>query len=51
MQKLALNIEELQVEAFETATHDTAAEGTVRGFEATLGLACQSAGSCGHICP
>ena len=52
MQKLTLNVEELRVEAFETAA-EVQAQGTVHGHEAISRIpdVCYTLGSCGHICP
>ncbi|MDB4947384.1 MAG: hypothetical protein JWM27_33 [Gemmatimonadetes bacterium] len=47
MQKLTLNVEELQIDGFETSI-ELREQGTVLGHDATL--AC-TLGSCGHICP
>ena len=51
MQKLTLNLDELQVEGFETATLD-AIGAPVPGEDLDAAtLACTEKRSCGHICP
>jgi hypothetical protein len=52
MQKLTLNVEELRVDAFETAA-GAATWGTVHGHEDVSKNpdVCFTLGSCGHICP
>ena len=52
MQKLKLNLDELQVEGFSTVALDPRSKGTVLGNAGTLmctGICTEK--SCGHICP
>ena len=49
MEKRKLSVEELRVEAFETAAVGAWIGGTVLDDEATL--ICSEKRSCGHVCP
>jgi hypothetical protein len=49
MEKLTLNLDELQVESFAALAAEAPEDGTVLANGATL--ACTEKRSCGHICP
>ena len=52
MKKLALNLDELQVEGFETAATSAWIEITVPGGDVDAATTpCTEKRSCGHICP
>ncbi|HEV7588311.1 MAG TPA: hypothetical protein VGO40_09350 [Longimicrobium sp.] len=52
MQKLTLNLDELQVEGFETATTSAWIDATVLGDDLEAATTpCTEKRSCGHICP
>ena len=55
MEKLKLNVDELQVSGFVTVSADKRHNGTVLANAATLlsncSNLCTEIGSCGHICP
>jgi hypothetical protein len=52
VKKLTLNLDELQVEGFPTATREALSEFRAPGEELDAAtLACTGKRSCGHICP